>query len=141
MKRKLLAILLCLMAFCSLCGCSIFAQPESSQNASCTLEYVGETRVAIVAETDGVSVLSCMESLQNELTFELSDGMLISLNGKANAADYSSCWMLYTTDETMSNSAWGTIEYEGKTLASAAFGADALMVKKGEIYLWEYVTF
>ena len=141
MKRKLIAILLCLMSFCCLCGCSLFAQPESGQSAACAVEYVGETRVVIVAETDGASLLACMESLQDELAFELSDGMLISLNGKANAADYSSCWMLYTTDAEMSNSAWGTIEYDGKTLASAAFGADALAVKNGEIYLWEYVTF
>ena len=52
---------------------------------------------------------------QGELTFEISGGMISSIEGKENPLDYSSCWMLYTSDKEMSNTEWGTIEYDGKT--------------------------
>ncbi len=104
-----------------------------------------ETLVAIrIEETDGeADLLAAMKLLkeQGALTFESSSGMVTSINGKANAADYSGCWMLYTSDTEMSNAAWGTIEYDGKTLGSALLGADGLRVVKGEYYVWAYQTF
>ena len=98
-----------------------------------------------VAVAEGTTLLDVMEDLKEEgtLTFEVANGMIASINGKANSATYNPCWMLYTSDDdpAVSNSAWGTYEYEGKTLASAALGADSLPVKSGEIYVWVYVTF
>ena len=98
-----------------------------------------------VAVAEGTTLLDVMEDLKEEgtLTFEVANGMITSINGKANSATYNPCWMLYTSDDdpAVSNSAWGTYEYEGKTLASAALGADSLPVKSGEIYVWVYVTF
>lgn len=94
---------------------------------------------------EGTTLLEVMEDLkaQKVLTFEIADGMIVSINGTANAATYNPCWMLYTSDDdpAVSNSAWGTYEYKGQTLASAALGAESLVVKSGEIYLWVYVTF
>jgi hypothetical protein len=49
--------------------------------------------------------------------------------------------MLYTSDTEMSSAKWGTIEYDGKTLASAIVGADTLTVVSGAVYIWEYQTF
>lgn len=94
---------------------------------------------------EGATLLDIMEDLQKEkaLTFEIANGMITSINGTANAPTFNPCWMLYTSDDdpAVSNSAWGTYEYKGQTLASAALGADSLPVKSGEIYLWVYVTF
>lgn len=94
---------------------------------------------------EGTTLLDIMEDLKEEksLTFEIVNGMITSINGTANSITYNPCWMLYTSDDdpTISNSAWGTYEYKGQTLASAALGADSLPVKSGEIYVWVYVTF
>ena len=137
MKRKILSLLLVLVAvFCFACG---------GGSAQCSIADVSETRVAILAEkTDGkATVLNCMEYLaeKGEFTYEIVGGMVTSINGKANAADFSSCWMLYTSDAEMSNVAWGTVEYNGETLASAILGAETLIVEEGEFYVWVYQSF
>ena len=78
---------------------------------------------------------------EHKMTYESSAGMITSINGTANAADFSSCWMLYTTDAEMANSSWGTITIGDQTLGSAIVGAEALEVLVDEMYVWEYVTF
>ena len=137
MKRKILSLLLVLVAvFCFACG---------GGNVQCSIADVSETRVVILAEeTDGkATVLNCMEYLaeKEELTYEIVGGMVTSINGIANAADFSSCWMLYTSDAEMSNAAWGTVEYNGGTLGSAILGAETLIVEEGEFYVWVYQSF
>jgi hypothetical protein len=49
--------------------------------------------------------------------------------------------MIYTTDEDNSNTAWGLVEYNGKTYGSAMYGAEELKVKQGESYIWLYQSF
>lgn len=137
MKRKFLSALFVLFLTCCLVACNgLFGTA-----GDCAVEFSSETRVVISVQTDGGSVLSCMEKLGEELVYETSDGMVTSINGKANAADFSACWMLYTSDIEQANASWGTVEYDGKTLGSAMLGAELLEVKAGEIYLWEYVSF
>lgn len=75
----------------------------------------------------------------NQLTFESSNGMITSINGKANTTN--SFWMLYTDDAELSNTALGTITYNGKTYASASFGFEELSLKDGCTYIWNYQTF
>ena len=69
------------------------------------------------------------------------DGMITSINGIENPADYSSCWMLYTSDAENSNAAWGTVEYQGKQYASAVSGAETLKIKPDQLYIWVYKSF
>jgi hypothetical protein len=76
-----------------------------------------------------------------DLTYEISGGMVTSIEGKANAADFSACWMLYTSDVEMSNAEWGTITVGEKTLGSAIVGAEALPIVAGELYVWSYQSF
>ena len=138
MKRKLLSLLLVLLSLFCLFSCG-------GGNATCALLEKTETRVVISVSgaSDNGTVMDCMEFLQakGEISYKLSGTMVTELNGKANAADFSGCWMLYTSDAEMSNAEWGTVEYEGKTLGSAILGAEALTVTAGEIYIWEYVIF
>ena len=49
--------------------------------------------------------------------------------------------MLYTSDAEMSNAEWGTIDYDGKTYASAILGAESLEVSAGNYYILSYVIF
>lgn len=78
---------------------------------------------------------------KGQLECTISDGMITSINGIQNAADYSSCWMLFTGDEENANRAWGTIEYEGVEYGSAISGAEVLKLKADQIYIWVYQTF
>ncbi len=75
----------------------------------------------------------------DKLEYEVKDGMVTSINGKSNITN--SYWMLYTDDTENSNEAWGTVEYDGKTYASASLGATDLIVKDGATYIWVYQTF
>jgi hypothetical protein len=88
-------------------------------------------------------LLQYMEQLKEkgELSFEIKDGMITAINGIANPADFSSCWMLYTSDAEYSNSAWGTVEYQGQTYGSAIVGAELLEIKADQLYIWVYQSF
>ncbi len=89
------------------------------------------------------TLVEYMQSLKDdgELEFEIVGGMITSINGIANPLDFSSCWMLYTNDTELSNSAWGTAEYNGETFGSATDGAEKLIVKDGYKYIWYYQSF
>ncbi|MBQ9713792.1 MAG: DUF4430 domain-containing protein [Clostridia bacterium] len=134
--------LLCVMLI-SVCFCFAGCKKEGEANA--TVLSATDTRIVIrIDKTIGDAVLmDAMEELEekDKLSFTVSEGMITSLNGVENAADYSACWMLYTSDGEMANSAWGTLEYEGQTLGSAMVGAEDLIVSEGELYIWLYQTF
>ncbi len=93
--------------------------------------------------TKDTTLLEYMNSLKEdgELEFEVENGMICSVNGIENPSDYSSCWMLYTSDEENANSAWGTVEYEGELYGSATYGAEMLKIKDGCLYIWLYQSF
>lgn len=115
--------------------------------ASCgnSVTIDSDTLIVIKADKDdeGKTLTEYMTELKEDgkLEFEITGGMVSSINGIDNPADYSSCWMLYTSDAEMANTAWGTVEYDGSEYGSAVLGADALTVKAECIYIWAYVTF
>ena len=104
-----------------------------------------ETCIVIKAPADAEEMLliDYMNALKadGELTFEIQNGMVSSIGGIANAADYSQCWMLYTSDADNANSAWGTVEYEGVEYGSAVVGAESLTIKPGCLYIWVFMSF
>ena len=92
-------------------------------------------------ETDGEATLAdYMAKLKTagEIEFTVENGMITSINGIENPADYSSCWMLYTSDGDNSNSAWGTVLYEDVEYGSAILGAESLKIKADNIYIWVF---
>ncbi len=138
MKRFLAGIL-------ATVGMFVFAACGKSNGAGKTVATVekGESTVVItVEEVDGEpTLLDVMKDLQEggELTFTVSlDGMITSIEGKENAADWSAVWMLYTSDSEMTNAEWGTVEHNGEIYGSAIVGASALGVLAGETYIWYY---
>ena len=129
-------------------GLFVFAACGKSNGAGKTVATVTkeENRVIItVEEVDGEpTLLDVMNDLKDggKLTFTLSaDGMVASMEGKENAADWSAVWMLYTSDREMANAEWGTVEYNGESYGSAVVGANALGVLAGERYIWYYQSF
>ncbi len=89
------------------------------------------------------TLLQLMQDAKDDgkLDFEENGGMITSINGTANAADFSACWMLYTSDSELSNTQGGTITWNGQTLGMAIVGASDLPVTVGMVYVWEYQTF
>ena len=142
MRRIKLFLVSCM--FVLLCAFG-FAACNKGGEVKATLLSATDTQVVIrIDETDGKGTLgNAMEQLKQEgaWTYTASGGMLLSINGKENAADYSSCWMLYTSDSEMSNTEWGTIEYDGAILGSAVVGYSSLTVIKDGIYVWIYQGF
>ena len=99
--------------------------------------------IKTTGEKDDLYLIDYMEKLKEkgQLEFTVSDGMITSINGIDNPADFSSCWMLYTSDEECANAAWGTVDYEGKLYGSAISGAEALKIKPDQLYIWGYQSF
>ena len=143
MKRKFYSIVtLFLTVVMSVC---MFAACDKEGSAKAEVVSKTDTMVVIkVNETEGfATLLDAMTYLkeEGELSFTVSGGMVSSVEGKENAADWSACWMLYTSDTEMSNKEWGTITYEGNTYGSAILGVESLQVSIGEYYLLSYDTF
>lgn len=142
MKRKFYSFFTLLLAIAfSLCLFSCKLTGE----AKVTLVTSTPNQVAIQVEKvyGETTLLNAMETLRKkgELDFKTSGTMISEINGVANPADFSSCWLLYTSDGEMSNDSWGTMDYNGQTLGSAILGADSLPLCEGELYVWSYQTF
>lgn len=107
-----------------------------------TYIVVKTTQEAIGDKTD-MLLIDYMKTLKDkgQLEFEIENGMITSINGIDNPSDFSSCWMLYTSDEANSNASWGTVEFEGKQYGSAVSGAETLKIKADQLYIWVFKSF
>ena len=153
MKRKWMAIFMAAVCLTVCSACALpFGNTKDTQSVSFTeevkiaaVEKSAEDMVAIrvLGEPD-VKLIDVMQDLKTDgfLNFTKdAQGMVTAIHGKKNAADWSKCWMLYTSDAELSSTEWGGYDYNGVTLGSASFGADTLPVKKGEVYVWVYTSF
>ena len=114
----------------------------------------GHAKAEIVSKTDSMVVikvneaegfatlLDAMNYLKNEgeLAFEITGGMVTSIEGKANPADWSACWMVYTSDTEMANAEY-TVEYNGNIYGLAILGAESLPIIADAYYVWSYDCF
>ena len=107
-----------------------------------TCIVIKPTQESLDSKTD-MLLIDYMNTLaeSGELTCTISDGMITSINGIENPADFSSCWMLYTSDAENANAAWGTVEYEGVEYGSAISGAETLKIKADQLYIWVFQSF
>lgn len=156
MKRKLciLISLFCLAtAFLGLfTGCkkektesSSSTTSVSSPSFSCTVESATENLIVVKVEktVEKETLADALAFLQEKgrLTYKMENGMLSTLNGKANAADFSSCWMVYSSDKELTDTSWGTVTYKDMTLGSTIVGVEELPLADGEYYAFSYDTF
>ena len=150
--KKSLALLLVIAVTCILLlpGCQqdkiVIETPESTPETNLIITddhvIIKVTQEALGGATE-MTLMDYMTTLKDkgDLEFAISDGMITSINGIANPADYSSCWMLYTSDADNANVAWGTVEYEGQEYGSAISGAETLKIKADQLYIWVYKSF
>jgi hypothetical protein len=141
-NKKILAFLLAAMTLMSillLAGCK--SEPlVIKESDTCIVLKV--TEEAIGGKTD-MLLIDYMDQLvkDGKMTCTIQNGMITSINGIDNPADFSSCWMLYTSDEENANAAWGTVDFEGKQYGSAVSGAETLKIKAGQLYIWVFKSF
>lgn len=149
---KFLAILFAVCVFtCAIsCNQTQESQPSSSNSGLAkSLVKVVDNKVVILVDDDYMQIkdttvlVDYMHALKADgaLEFTMADGMVNSINGKENPADYSSCWMLYSNDGELTNQAWGSVKVDGVEYFSAVLGAERLPIKNGKTYVWEYKTF
>ena len=141
-SRRITVVFLAVLVFVSTALLTACKQEPMVIKDSDTYIVIKVTQEAM-GDRSEMLLIDYMKQLKDkgDLAFEMSDGMITSINGIANPADYSSCWMLYTSDETMSNAAWGTVEYQGKQYGSAVVGAEQMKIKPGQLYIWVYQSF
>lgn len=145
MKKTMKKFLSVLLVMAILAGMFLLTACQNEKlviKDSDTYIVIKTTEKAIDGATD-MTLMDYMETLKEkgELEYSISNGMITSINGIDNPADYSSCWMLYTSDEDNANVAWGTAEYEGKEYGSAISGAETLKIKPDQLYIWVYKSF
>lgn len=143
MMRKLISFvsLLATALLCAFCMISC-KQTDGSLQVKATVESKEDVLAIRVEELgESASLMQVMYTLQEEgkITFEVQDGMVTKIGDLAQATN--AYWMLYTSDEEMSNTEGGTYTYNGEVLGSSALGADNLTAVAGETYVWVYQTF
>ena len=151
---KTLSVLLVMIIACTLLmtGCQQSAQvldtPDPGANSDPSLvitdDYIAiKATEELMAGAADMTLMDYMTKLKDkgELEFVVKDGMITSINGIENPTDYSSCWMLYTSDADNANASWGTVEYDGKEYGSAISGAETLKIKQDQLYIWVFKSF
>lgn len=142
MKDKMQKVLSLMLVLVILAGLSACKSEKLVIKDSDTYIVVKTTTQAMDGATD-MTLMDYMTKLneKGDLEFTISDGMITSINGIANPADYSSCWMLYTSDAENANASWGAVEYDGKEYGSAISGAETLKIKPDQLYIWVFKSF
>ena len=137
---KVLALFLVALALL-LCFASCKEEPLVIKDSD-TFIVIKTTKDALDGKSD-MKLIDYMEMLRKdgELEFEVKNGMITSINGQDNPTDFSKCWMLYTSDEDLSSSEWGTVEYKGTEYGSAIVGAEMLVIKPEQTYIWVFKSF
>ena len=132
MKNKLKKITTLLLV--TLCVLFAFGcQPSAPQDIKFTVD--------VSNVESGATLLEYMNYLQDngEFSFVIEGGMIKSFNGTSSYGN--KFWMLYTDDQNNSNLAYGFIEINNITYASASLGASELPAVDGCTYVWRLMTF
>ena len=141
MKGKILKALTFLLVLVL----SATALVACAKPASAKAEVLAKTDTTVVIRvtevTGAAHLIDAMNYLkgENELTFEMSGDLIVSIEGKdCDTVTWSPFWFLYTSDAEMTNTEWGTVTYLDNVYGSAILGATELEVVVGELYIWEY---
>ena len=130
----LTALLVAFLAF----SCGKTTKNQADENT--VVIHPSNDVLVLQSDTTFMEYLEAMKE-KGLIDFTTSSGMIISVNGienKSTGANSMKCWMVYTSDESQSNQAYGVLEYEGVSYASASFGADMLIVKEEFVYILAY---
>ncbi len=138
-KRITCAILFLSVIFCSfiLSSCNKKDSFVLKDSNTCIAISVNEDLLDGKSDMPLIDYMTKLKE-NGELDFTIENGMVVSINGIKNTANFSKCWMLYTSDSEYSNPSWGTVMYNENEYGSAMLGADLLVVKPDNLYIWVY---
>ena len=138
-KKILSCILVVLVLTTVLAGCK--SEPLVIKDSDTYI--VIKTTAEAIGDNQKMKLIEYMEQLNEdgELACTIENGMVTSINGIENPADFSSCWMLYTSDVENANVAWGEVEYDGQKYGSAISGAETRIIKPDQLYIWVFQSF
>ncbi len=139
MKKVLYLVVAFVLMLVSLCCVSCMKSTPRVIKESDTYFIINVTDKV----EEGTTLYDYMLTLRDDeqIAFTDANGMITSINGIENAVDWSACWMLYTTDADNCNVAYGQVKYNDKVYGSSNWGAESLLIKKGESYIWLYQSF
>ena len=148
MKKLLTLALTIICIFTTLVACNNSNPSNNNTDTTIVLESCTETLVVIkVTSANGnTKAIELLAQLQNDgvLTYTSFDGgygeYVTSINGKSEVVNGSQgySWMLYTSDEELSSTEFGSLTYYGTVFGQAALGASLLKVKADQYYIWAY---
>ena len=142
MNKRIFSLLtlLFLLATLLLCSCQKTEPIVVKDSETCIVIRATED---FLNKNGEMTLIEYMEALKNDGLLEYTEAnkMITSINGIENPANFSHCWMLYTSDSDSSNSAWGIIEYAGVEYGSAVVGASDLKIKPSCLYIWVFQEF
>ena len=148
MKKLLTLALTIICIFTSLIASNNTNSGNNDTQTTISLETCTETLVVIkvITANNNTTAIELLTQLQNngELTFTSFDGgygaYVTSINGKSEVVNGNEgfSWMLYTSDEELSSTEFGSVVYNGVTYGQAAVGESSLTAKAGEYYIWVY---
>ena len=144
MKRKIISFvsLLATTLLCAFCMFSCDPPDYYFLKVTANVESKEDILVIQLIELDEpASLMQVMRKLELDKKFEFEDkdGMVTKIGNKANTAN--SYWMLYTSDEEMSDTSWRSYTYNDEIFGLGNFGANNLTAVKGETYIWVYESF
>ena len=139
--KRMLCLLSVLLLACSLLLTGCKSEPLVIKDSDTFI--VLKVTQKDLESLEGENLIDYMDALAEggQLACTIEDGMITSINGIYNPADFSSCWMLYTSDPDNSSQAWGSVEYEGVEYGSAISGAEVLKLKVDTVYIWVFQSF
>ncbi|MBO4323269.1 MAG: DUF4430 domain-containing protein, partial [Clostridia bacterium] len=142
--KKLISCILVAIVTIAMAACSL----TETKNIEASVAKSGDVIAITVASADeGATLVEAMRKLKakDELDFTMSGLYVASIDGKENAADYSSYWALFTTDMEKTcydaEQSWSYYEYNGKLCGYSNYGAESLQIKAGETYVWVYTVY
>ena len=140
MKRKCISLFLSLF---SLIYALCFTACGKTATANVLLVQEDTVVISITTVNDGAKLIDALGQLQetSKLDFEISGGMIVSVNGKENVVESANSgysWMIYTSNSELSYPEYGSKTYEDILCNSAAFGAEGLVVQAGETVILSY---
>ena len=140
MKKLSTLLLVACLLFCSIFTISC----NNNGTVKATLVSVSEDTIVIkVTEVSGnATLIQALNSVKGDnFNYEISGGMITSVNGVQNKADWSYCWMIYTNDTDFSNNTWGSVNYNDIICGSAILGAEDLPLTANCYYVIDYTYF
>lgn len=136
------------VAAVALCAALAFAGCETNVNNGGKGDVVAIDNGFLFVATEDVMDISPTTTLKDYMeimaenggiVYEEASGMITLINGLAPTdGNY---WFIYTTLEGYFNETWGTITYEGETIASATLGYSDLPCVEGETYAFVMSTY